>query len=426
MTNSDFVQWFQSITGHDAPRPWQSELVEESICRPRVIRIPTGLGKTVGVLAAWSFHRLQKRNGDWPCRLVWCLPMRVLVEQTVEEAQKLASRMHELVRPTIHVAMGGEDSSEWFLYPERPAVIIGTQDMLLSRALNRGYASGRARWPTEFGLLNQDALWVMDEVQLMDVGLATSAQLQSFRDDDATKHLRPCKTWWMSATLQPEWLRSVDTANHHPAWVKSPCSVPPATRSGCLWDIPKTVATCAIEHDDHREFAKQIIAAHGALDDGEFGKVTLVVCNTVQRACKTFDALRNAGRSAGLELVHSRFRPAEREGWRSRFLSREACAPGVDTLLSNWAYMVTASLAWSLKAWMALALPEGGRDAEERRAEKYKLLRMEFTTFRRAFMAVPAQIISTGRRIVFRLLSWNPWQHVFFRLLDQLRTPLRC
>ena len=98
----------------------------------------------------------------------------------------------------------------------------------------------------------------------------------------------------------------------------------------------------------------------------------------------------------------------------------------VDTLLSNWAYMVIASLAWSLKAWTALALPEGGRDVEERRAEKYKLLRMEFTTFRRAFMAVPAQIISTGRRIVFRLLSWNPWQHVFFRLLDQLRTPLRC
>jgi len=98
----------------------------------------------------------------------------------------------------------------------------------------------------------------------------------------------------------------------------------------------------------------------------------------------------------------------------------------VDTLVSNWAYMVIASLAWSLKAWMALTLPEGGRNAEERRAEKYKLLRMEFTTFRRAFMAVPAQIISTGRRIVFRLLAWNPWQHVFFRLLDQLRTPLRC
>ena len=94
--------------------------------------------------------------------------------------------------------------------------------------------------------------------------------------------------------------------------------------------------------------------------------------------------------------------------------------------MSNWAYMVTASLAWSLKAWMALSLPETGRDAPNRRAEKTKLLRMEFTTFRRAFMDVPAQIISTGRRIVFRLLGWNPWQEVFFRLLYQLRLPLRC
>jgi CRISPR-associated endonuclease/helicase Cas3 len=69
----------------------------------------------------------------------------------------------------------------------RPAIIIGTQDMLLSRALNRGYASARARRPMEFGQLNHHALWVMDEVQIMDVGLATSAQLQAFRDEDHGK-----------------------------------------------------------------------------------------------------------------------------------------------------------------------------------------------------------------------------------------------
>jgi len=103
-----------------------------------------------------------------------------------------------------------------------------------------------------------------------------------------------------------------------------------------------------------------------------------------------------------------------------------SCSAPVDSLVSNWASLVTASLAWSLKAWMALSLPETGRDAPQRRAEKNKLLRMEFTTFRRAFMDVPAQIISTSRRIVFRLLAWNPWQEVFFRLLDQLRLPLRC
>jgi len=104
---------------------------------------------------------------------------------------------------------------------------------------------------------------------------------------------------------------------------------------------------------------------------------------------------------------------------------RSLSAP-VDSLLSNWAYMVMASLAWSLKAWAALLLPEEGRWKEKRQEEKRRLLRMDFATFRRAMMNVPAQIARTGRKIVCRLLAWNPWQHVFFRLLDQLRQPLRC
>ncbi len=104
---------------------------------------------------------------------------------------------------------------------------------------------------------------------------------------------------------------------------------------------------------------------------------------------------------------------------------RSLTAP-VDSLLANWAYMVMGSLAWSLKAWAALALPENGRWREVHREEKRKLLRMEFSTFRAAMVRIPAQIIRTGRKIVYRLLAWNPWQHVFFRLLDQLQVPLRC
>lgn len=103
-----------------------------------------------------------------------------------------------------------------------------------------------------------------------------------------------------------------------------------------------------------------------------------------------------------------------------------ALAAPVDTLVSNWAYMVMGSLAWSLKAWMALSLPTAGRDADLRREEKRMILRMEFTTFRRAFMAIPAQIVKAGRRIIFRLLAWNRWLPAFFRLLDQLRVPIRC
>jgi len=104
---------------------------------------------------------------------------------------------------------------------------------------------------------------------------------------------------------------------------------------------------------------------------------------------------------------------------------RSLTAP-VDDLLSNWAYMVMAGLAWSLKAWTALQLPETGRWQEKHRAEKQALLRMDFTTFRHAMINMPAQIIRGGRRTVYRLLSWNRWQSVFFRLLDQLRLPLRC
>ena len=104
---------------------------------------------------------------------------------------------------------------------------------------------------------------------------------------------------------------------------------------------------------------------------------------------------------------------------------RSLTAP-VDGLLSNWAYMVMASLAWSLKAWAALILPEMGRWQKMHREDKRRLLQMDFGTFRAAIMRIPAQIVTTGRRIVYRLLRWNPWQHVFFRLLDQLGRPLRC
>jgi hypothetical protein len=92
----------------------------------------------------------------------------------------------------------------------------------------------------------------------------------------------------------------------------------------------------------------------------------------------------------------------------------------VDNLYSNWAYMLMASLAWSLKAWSALWLPETGRWKERRHAEKYKLLRMEFRTFVNTLMRVPCQIVKTGRHIIYRVTSWNDSQPVFWRLAEVL------
>lgn len=93
----------------------------------------------------------------------------------------------------------------------------------------------------------------------------------------------------------------------------------------------------------------------------------------------------------------------------------------VDTLLSNWAYMVSTALAWNLKAWWALCLPETpGRHGEKYQAEKRWVLRMEFRTFLNTFVNLPCQIIRTGKRIIFRLLSWTPYQPILFRLLGAL------
>jgi hypothetical protein len=98
----------------------------------------------------------------------------------------------------------------------------------------------------------------------------------------------------------------------------------------------------------------------------------------------------------------------------------------VNDLVANWAYMVMASLAWTLKAWFALLLPENGPWAEKHATEKKQTLGMEFKTFVNAFIRIPAQVVHTGRRIILRLLSWNPFQRIFFRAVDALAVPLRC
>jgi hypothetical protein len=98
----------------------------------------------------------------------------------------------------------------------------------------------------------------------------------------------------------------------------------------------------------------------------------------------------------------------------------------VDNLVSNWAYMVIASLAWTIKAWFALQLPAKGRWKEKHQKEKDEVLRMEFKKFVNAFVRIPAQLVKTGRRIVYRLLAWNPWQHIFLRAVEVLETPMRC
>lgn len=338
-----FEEFFKNLTSHSFPHLWQIELASQESCDNRLIRIPTGFGKTLGVLAAWLWHRLYKQNDSWPRRLVWCLPMRVLVEQTEQDVREALLRLGMLWesvehagRVGVHLLMGGVNSGEWHLHPEQCAVLIGTQDMLLSRAMNRGFASPRARWPMEFGLLNHDCLWVMDEVQLMDVGLATSAQLQAFRGDEAVvgRSLRPCYTWWMSATLQRDWLaKSPDTMAMAANLPQT--AIPLSLRKGHLWeDVRKTYRKEDVR--DAKELAELVVREHCETTQVANG-LTLVVVNTVDLAVAVYEALVTDKRlndaKTDVRLVHSRFRPMERVSWREQFLNREACRPGSNRII---------------------------------------------------------------------------------------------
>lgn len=323
-----YAPWFEKISGFP-PHPWQESLGESAACADRLLRIPTGFGKTAGVVLPWIHRRVVQSDARWPLRLVFCLPMRVLVEQTEEVIRGWLEATPGMAK--LHVLMGGVEGERWELEPDKPAILLGTQDMLLSRALNRGYGSGRARWPMSFGLLHQDALWVLDEVQLMDVGLATSAQLSAFRRQDATtrRSLRPSFAWWMSATLQPAWLETVDHSVP-----PSVVHIPTEARKGGLWEVEK-----AVEH--RADLTLEADVAKLVLERHEAGQVTLVVVNQVNRAVAIRQLIEEGcheKKKKGKEtvrrenapevcLVHSRFRGHERKQFREAFLNKGAKRP---------------------------------------------------------------------------------------------------
>ena len=204
----DFDEFLRAALGENfTPFDFQRRLAEDPECKSRLINVPTGCGKTAAVVLAWLWNRIERKHAEWPRRLVYCLPMRTLVEQTRDNVRQWLKNLGNLEwsdernhpgKIGVHILMGGEEKTDWDIYPERDAILIGTQDMLLSRALNRGYGMSRYRWPMHFGLLNNDCLWVFDEIQLMGSGLPTTAQLHAFRNIMSVA--KPSYCFWMSAT----------------------------------------------------------------------------------------------------------------------------------------------------------------------------------------------------------------------------------
>lgn len=273
----------------------------------------------------------------------------------------------------VHILMGGVDTSGWLDSPEKPSVIVGTQDMLLSRALMRGYASSRATWPMEFALLHEDAQWVFDEVQLMGAGRATSAQLEAFRRTEAARAARegnpvgrPSRSLWISATLDPTWLRTVDHETPQP---EETVHVEPSAESDSRL-ASLTQATKELYRSEavpSSSTSGDIKAYVGALADSILdahrpGRMTIAIVNRVLRAQDLYKAIeKRIGKpgpsTPGLALVHSRFRPGDRRREMDRVIgsgdknlivvATQAIEAGVDvsaavmfTELAPWASMV--------------------------------------------------------------------------------------
>lgn len=309
MPISDYSAFFTQATGKESPYDYQTRLAD-NVCESRLINIPTGLGKTAAVVLAWLWNRVHLQSEKWPRRLVYCLPMRTLVEQTRDEAVEWLRKLNLTKTVGLHILMGGEDADPWDLYPERDAILIGTQDMLLSRALNRGYGMSRYRWPMHFGLLNNDCLWVMDETQLMGVGVETSAQLDGFRHWAHWIKNGSSPTWWMSATLEDSRLATVDHPIPAGGWPKlvlgSDDRAAVSHRLAANKHLHKAPLKIT-KQTKQADLAKLVLEKHVA------GQLTLVIVNRVQRAQELYQALQKAGRKENLALVHSRFRSQDRK-----------------------------------------------------------------------------------------------------------------
>ncbi len=338
---SSYEDFFHTAFGNE-PFDYQKVLADEKTEFPSLLDAPTGSGKTNSVLGAWLWRRMQKAETVGR-RLIYCLPMRTLVEQTREVTKTALTNLREagLIAPndfSVHTLYGGDVSDDWDIYPERQQIIIGTQDLLLSRALNRGYAMNRFRWAFHFGLFNNDCLWVFDEVQLFGDGLATTAQMAAMREKFTT--FGAAKSLWMSATLNKDWLKTVDLRRQVDELNKLELSEKDREnpelkkRLKAVKNLQKANLNCRLP----KGLADFVFQKH------ERGTQTLVVVNTVARAQEVFaeieknysDAEKQAKKNADLpllenqpgkpeiKLLHSRFRPAERKEWQKIFDDKNA------------------------------------------------------------------------------------------------------
>lgn len=297
-----FDEFFRKATGH-APYRYQSRLARDGL--PAVVEVPTGAGKTAIVLA-WLWRRLHGPDPTaTPRRLIYALPQRSLVEQVASQVAGWLASLGLKDQVALHVVMGGAGESQrrWRLDMHCPAVVVGTVDSLVSKALNRGYGISRATYPIDFALATNGAHWVVDEIQLCAESTTTLRQLAAFAQRLGTAE--PFGLTCMSATV-PEGL--LDTVDSPASALTDVMRIEAADRTGGLevrLGGRRRVRRLQATPGDYGGIAKAVSDKHRR------GMLTLVVLNTVPAAREVYKALGDI--PARRLLLHSRFRGHERQ-----------------------------------------------------------------------------------------------------------------
>ncbi len=373
-----YSKLFSEITGRPA-LPYQLRL-NESPAPHTVLSIPTGLGKTDAVLVDWLARRPTTR-------LIWCLPGRALTRQVAKVARERARRVSGDI--LVLELMGGNDDNDFKLAPDQPAILVGTQDILVSRALNRGYARSPFRWPIDFALLNNDAQWVFDEVQLLGDALASSTQLAAFRSDYKTFGEVPCV--WMSATFDKSWLRTVDFDGHDVRIVELDAEDRRHEIVRKRLHAPKHIQQAPYDCRLPRGCA-EFVAKHHSPD-----LLTLVIANTVERATEIHAELLELDPV----LLHSRFRPADRAAQLERVLNGTASVVISTQVIEAGIDLDAGLLVTDIAPWPSLVQRFGrvNRFGEMTQAEIYWVDRP--LTAKKKSLATAAEIKAKDEQTVY-------------------------
>jgi CRISPR-associated endonuclease/helicase Cas3 len=259
----NFADASRAATGHEPPS-WLSAVARDGL--PEFLRVPAGQPRHWLILA-WLWRRCLSAPGTPapdnskrpPRRLIWALPQGAVAEPVAADVRDWLARLELDGAVGLHVAMGGwslTEGPQWREDMHRPAIIIGTAEVLASKALNRGLGSGRNTWPIEFALVTNGAHWVVHDAARSEQAVTTLREVEA-----ATRAYGTAEPFALTALAPPEQalpvyprLRGTERAALRVLGVQeSAAALVGSVASAALAATPVLVATSGPSATDNRD-----------------------------------------------------------------------------------------------------------------------------------------------------------------------------